>query len=91
MRRKSNWTVDHERDYRKHEMEIDLMRMRTIKLAHGVEPTLITEKKSYKVLVVKNSTDYSPGQVLTHEEVDDLCRISTWDVTIVSLTQEGAR
>lgn len=66
------------------------MRMRTIKLAHGVPCEDHEAKKNYRVLVVKNSTQYDPGQILSETEVAGLCQSSTWDVTIVSLHQEGA-
>ena len=36
----------------------------------------------YGVASVKNSTDYSPGQVLSKQEVTDLCEVTSWEVTI---------
>lgn len=65
--------------------------MRTIKLAHGVKPSLVTEKPWYKVISVKNSTAYHPGQILREPEVDDLCRNNAWDVTIVKLNEESTQ
>lgn len=54
--------------------------MRTIKLAYGVE----TQRGlAYKVVVVKNSTLYSPGTILDKSEVDTLCAATSWDVTVV--------
>ena len=54
-----------------------------IKLGHGV---LNKEKGlDYKVLQVSNSISYHPGQILSLDEVDALCRSQIWDVTIVPL------
>lgn len=62
----------------------------TIKVAHflyfGPGSTDVRNgEPRYKVIVVKNSTAYSPGQVLSRGEVDDLCDMSVYDVTIVGL------
>jgi hypothetical protein len=57
--------------------------MRTIKLARGVK----NDVPYYKVLTVKNSTIYNPGDELCKREVDDLCGNARWDVTIVSLNE----
>lgn len=64
--------------------------MRTIKLAHGVDRGDRDDIKDYKVLVVKNSTEYHPGQILQKIEVSDLCAATHWDVTIVSY-EEGRK
>jgi hypothetical protein len=45
----------------------------------------------YEVIVVKNSTSYSPGEVLAKAEVDDLCRNGAWDVTIVGSNREESK
>ena len=60
--------------------------MKTIKLAHGVVTDFDRPStKSYKVVSVKNSTDYNPGDILDKKAVDTLCFSNKWDVTIVSL------
>lgn len=59
--------------------------MKTIKLAHGVPRKDVADVQDYKVLVVKNSTRYHPGEILAKPEVEELCGNATWDVTIVSL------
>jgi hypothetical protein len=53
--------------------------IRQIKVAHD----RATDK--YKVLTVKNSVAFNPGDVLCRAEVDDLCIDRRWDVTVVSL------
>lgn len=73
-----------------------MSKIASIKVAHYVDwlegPQAGREgTKKYKVLTVKNSTDYSPGDVLSRTQVDDLSRNARWDVTIVSLNPEGAK
>lgn len=64
--------------------------MRTIKLAHGVPNPRRADRapNCYKVVVVKNSTDYDPGMILEKDDVDRLCAASSWDVTIVRYNPE---
>jgi hypothetical protein len=59
--------------------------VRTIKVACSVIPALDRhpESREYRVLVVKNSTAYTPGQEISRHEVDRLCVDRQWDVTIV--------
>lgn len=65
--------------------------MRTIKLAHGIITDMAKQKTAdYKVITVKNSTAYHPGQILCKNEVDDLCHNNNWDVTIVGYRPELA-
>lgn len=61
------------------------MSMKTIKLAHGVPRRDGGDQPLYKVLVVKNTTWYHPGEILDRDKVETLCNSSDWDVTIVSL------
>ena len=58
------------------------MSMKRIKVAHGYNSSM-GRADSYKVLVVRNSTTYHPGEILSAAIVYDLCKDSTWDVTIV--------
>lgn len=73
------------------------MMSKTIKLAyyeiqiHEGGGQMSAPQKRYKVLVVKNSTRFSPGEVLTREQVDELSGAATWEVTIVSLDPALAR
>ena len=62
--------------------------MKSIKLGYGSPRGDKSEIKDYQVLVVKNSTVYSPGEVLERTEVDDLCLNKNWDVTIVTLKDQ---
>lgn len=62
--------------------------MRTIKLAHPLPAP--AKPTDYRVITVKNSTVYRPGEVLCKNEVDDLCRNNNWDVTIVGYRPELA-
>jgi hypothetical protein len=55
------------------------MSVRQIKLAHD----RATDK--YKVLTVKNSVAFNPGDVLCKTEVEDLCEHNRWEVIVVSL------
>lgn len=64
------------------------MSIKSIKLAHGVK-VIKDGSIQYKVITVKNSTVYNPGQVLCKSEVDDLCNNSNWDVTIVGLKEDA--
>ena len=65
--------------------------MKTMKLAHGVVRDLDRPSEvDYKVIVVKNSTAFHPGQILTKAEVDDLIEYGKWDITVVSLNTAGA-
>ncbi len=63
--------------------------MKTIKVAHGVMRADTDKVFDYKVLVVKNSTDFSPGQILPEAEVEFLCDSRFWEVTIVPLNEGG--
>jgi len=67
--------------------------MRTIKVALTVIPASgsYREIREYRVLVVKNSTEFSPGQVLERRVVDALCADKRWDVTIVPQQTGGAK
>jgi hypothetical protein len=53
----------------------------SIKLAHWIPPQ--GGEALYKVVTIKNSTMYHPGQALFKSEVDGLCRNNKWDVTVV--------
>jgi hypothetical protein len=64
--------------------------VRTLKLGYAKPPTVIRGSADYKVLVVKNSTTYNPGDMLQKAEVDNLCHSTSWDVTIVTLKEEVA-
>ncbi len=57
---------------------------RSIKLVHFKTHPMTSEgaKDAYRVILVKNSIDYAPGEVLEKDEVNDLC-VSDWEVTIV--------
>ncbi len=55
------------------------MSNRQIKVAHD----MATDK--YKVLTVKNSVAFSPGEILCRDEVSDLCEHASWEVIVVSL------
>jgi hypothetical protein len=65
--------------------------VRSIKLAYRKMP-IATEKNgskdAYQVIIVKNSTLYSPGEVLNKDEVDDLCDGGRWEVVIVGATKK---
>jgi hypothetical protein len=61
----------------------------SIKLAEKRASAIPTSE--YLVLVVKNSTAYSPGTWLTREQVDSLCSHEYWDVTIVSYDENQRR
>lgn len=58
--------------------------MKTMKLA-----LVKSSPPKYRVLLVKNSTVHSPGDVLTESEVNAVCVNGAWDVTIVAEKQEG--
>lgn len=65
--------------------------MKSLKLAYGVPRTLTKGAvMDYKVVLVKNSTAYHPGQILVKAEVDDLCNNPRWDVTIMPIGTQGA-
>lgn len=58
------------------------MRVRTLKLVYA--------GGAYRVITIKNSTEYDPGQTLSRSEVDALCK-STWEVVIVGSNSEMER
>jgi hypothetical protein len=61
--------------------------MKTIKLAHGLPaPAKATD---YKVVTVKNSVEFNPGEILPRDEVERLCRVNHWDVTIVQWHEQA--
>lgn len=62
--------------------------MKSMKLAHGLP--LPANRDAYKVLIVKNSTVYKPGEILCKAEVDDLCQNGRWDITVIPY-KEGAQ
>jgi hypothetical protein len=55
------------------------MSSRQIKVAHD------RAAGNYKVLTVKNSVAFNPGDILCRDEVNDLCSHASWEVIIVSL------
>jgi len=55
------------------------MTKRQLKLVYLSDDSL----EPYKVILVKNSIEYVPGDLLTEKEVDYLCGDYRWDVTIV--------
>ena len=62
--------------------------MTTKKIKIAFEPATeyaegVSTPDTFRVVFVKNSTEYMPGQTLTRGEVDALCNKSTWDVTLV--------
>lgn len=64
--------------------------MKTLKVAHGITRAYAGSRedpdiKDYKVISVRNSTRYAPGQILTMAEVSDLCEDASWDVVILPL------
>ena len=63
---------------------------RQIKIAYAEYQTACETKKTetFKVVVVKNSTAYVPGQMLDRKDVDALCSQIGWDVTLVQLNRE---
>jgi hypothetical protein len=67
--------------------------VRTLKLAYGVEPRAPRpdNSKDYKVVVVKNSVQFHPGQILSKDETDRLCQSPVWDVTVVRYNPEMDR
>lgn len=57
----------------------DKIKVKTLKLS-----TDISDKDgAYKVLQLKNSTKYVPGQFIPKADVDAMCEAEDWDVTIV--------
>lgn len=61
--------------------------MKSMKLAHGLPlPAKVTD---YKVLIVKNSVTYKPGEILCKAEVEDLCRNSAWDITVIAYKEDS--
>lgn len=57
--------------------------MKTIKLV-VTKNALVDGGLAYKVIAVKNSTDYHPNiDFLTRAEVDNLCHNPRWEVNIV--------
>jgi hypothetical protein len=60
--------------------------MKTLKVAfRGV----VANKKTYEVIITKNTTDYDPGQTMTEVEVAALCNNPCWDVIILGAKREG--
>lgn len=64
------------------------MSMKTMKVAY-VEHLIGAQGPHYRVLVIKNSTAYHPGQLLSKTEVDELCTFNSWDVTVVPYQSGG--
>jgi hypothetical protein len=60
---------------------------KSIKLVYFKAPITSEQdatKDTYRVIMVKNSIDYVPGEILDKDEVNDLCEArSGWEVTIV--------
>jgi ribosomal protein S17 len=42
------------------------------------------EGKGYKVNKVTDSVEFTPGDILTRKEVDELCQSKEWKVTVTS-------
>lgn len=63
------------------------MIMKSLKLAYGVQRGDTDKVRDYKVLIIKNSTEYHPGQILSLNEVTELCVSKAWDVAMVTLKE----
>lgn len=57
----------------------DKVKIKTIKLSSDISDT----DGSYRVLQVKNTTKYVPGQFIVKADVTTLCESDDWDVTVV--------
>ncbi len=58
------------------------MSAKTMKVANGYS-TSLGKADGYKVLVVRNSVVYHPGDILCRAEVKELCDNPSWDITVV--------
>jgi hypothetical protein len=64
------------------------MKTKLIRLSHPhsmrIGQTNEVDDKAYRVEQVTDSTEYSPRELLSKLEVDELCNCNRWKVTIVS-------
>lgn len=60
-----------------------------LKIAYGIDRKDTEAVKDYRVISVTNSTAYHPGQIIDKSEVDELCKMASWDVTVVSSSGAG--
>lgn len=65
--------------------------MKTLKVAHGILRADAVNNngiKDYRVISVRNSVRYAPGQILEKAEVADLCEDASWDIIVLPLDGE---
>lgn len=55
------------------------IKVKTLKLSADISDT----RGEYKVLQLKNSTKFVPGQFIAKADVDAMCEAEDWDVTVV--------
>lgn len=52
------------------------------KKAGQAQSPIVIPKSMYKVVKLSNTTQYAPGDLLTQQVVDRLCKADDWDVTL---------
>jgi hypothetical protein len=69
------------------EMKMSKKKIKTITLAHPIPNPNDRENKNplYRVNRLTDSTEFSPRQLLTKKQVDELCVADDWKVYIVAL------
>lgn len=66
------------------------MKIKSIKVAHRNEYYMgKVTRRTHRVISVKNSMDYDPGQELTDAEMREICESNQWDVTRVPMHENG--
>ena len=64
--------------------------MKSLKLAvvSKLDPNSQEKLKVYRVVTIKNSVVYHPGQELCKAEVEGLCDNAAWDITVVGSRED---
>jgi hypothetical protein len=66
------------------------MKVKSMKVAHRSEFYMgKVTRRTHRVISIKNSMEYDPGQELSDEEMRDLCGSSQWDITRVPMNEGG--
>jgi hypothetical protein len=61
------------------------IKTKTIKLTNGwTQATDTVADTSYRIEQVTDTTEFSPGKMLSKTQVDELCASGHWRVTIVA-------
>jgi len=61
------------------------MKMKRLTLEHTSNPHGFHNDKAYRVLKAQDTVEFSPGDLLGKAEVESLCNLTGWSITILPI------